>query len=393
MRILSVTHFYERHGGGIEIVAGQLARQLDELGHESVWAASAADQPPTDTKIKPLPLNAVDLLEKLTGLPMPVPMPVSAAKLWRAVGRSDGVIVHDALYVTSIIATLAARWYGKPIILIQHIGSIPFANRFLKGLMHIANRLVTRPIMRAVDQTVFISHTVRAQFSSLNYQREPQILFNGINAHRHHLPSRDETIAAKRQFGFSTDRPTLLFVGRFVEKKGMAIVREIATALPGHDFVLAGAGPINPDDWKLQNVRVVGSLQPDDLAVVYRGADALLLPSTGEGYPLVIQEALANGLPVFCGEESARADPGASDIIRGHPVDLAAPKASADAFVKAIQQHRLGRSADASRYAIANYNWQRNAVALVNMLGHHQAARALQSAQPHRGSMQQRTHR
>jgi starch synthase len=34
MRLLTVTHFYEAHGGGIERVAGRLNREFAALGHE-----------------------------------------------------------------------------------------------------------------------------------------------------------------------------------------------------------------------------------------------------------------------------------------------------------------------------------------------------------------------
>ena len=46
MKILTVTHFYETHRGGIEIVAGRLNRELHALGLDTVWAASAKDSPP-----------------------------------------------------------------------------------------------------------------------------------------------------------------------------------------------------------------------------------------------------------------------------------------------------------------------------------------------------------
>jgi glycosyltransferase involved in cell wall biosynthesis len=43
----------------------------------------------------------------------------------------------------------------------------------------------------------------------------------------------------------------------------------------------------------------MGPRTPDELARIYRAADALILPSRGEGFPLSVQEAIASGLPAF----------------------------------------------------------------------------------------------
>jgi alpha-maltose-1-phosphate synthase len=377
LRILTVTHFFESHRGGIEIVAGQLARELAELGHECAWAASGGDVPPDDDCVRDIPLKTFDPLERATGLPMPVPMPRAAFKLWRAVGHSDGVVIHDALYATSLIAAVSAWWHRKPTVLIQHIGAIPFSSRLLRGVMRFANWAVTRPMMRAASQTVFISHTVRQQFASMRWRRAPAVLFNGVDTARFHAPSPARISEAKATFGLAADRPTLLFVGRFVEKKGLGVLREIARALPGYDFVMVGAGPIDPAAWQLPNVRVLGALPPPRLAGLYQAVDALVLPSTGEGYPLVIQEAMASGLPVFCGDEAAQADPDAARFLVGLPVDLAAPQECAARFAAEIGKHDLERSVEAAAYAAQTYDWRRSAARISEILSAHAGACAL----------------
>ena len=48
MRILTVSHFFDSHGGGLERVAGHLVRQFSAMGHESIWAASAETPPAAD---------------------------------------------------------------------------------------------------------------------------------------------------------------------------------------------------------------------------------------------------------------------------------------------------------------------------------------------------------
>lgn len=360
MRILSVTHFYESHGGGIEIVAGHLAREFGGLGHTSIWAASQSDEPPSDSRITTRPLATFDLLERLTGLPMPVPFPLAAWRLWREAGRADALVIHDGLYVTSILAAISARWHKRPYVLIQHIGEIPFANGLLRRLMRCANAIATKPVMRGAAEVVFISETVRRYFAGVGLENPPRLIFNGVDTARFRLPEPGETADEKAAFHLSDSRPTLLFVGRFVDKKGLGILREIARRLPGHDIVLAGQGPMRPETWGLANVRVLGALAPSDLARLYRGADALVLPSTGEGYPLVVQEAMASGLPVFCGEETAMADPGAAAHLVGCPVDLSRPAESAACFSEAVRSHSLTRSPAAAAYATATYSWPRN---------------------------------
>lgn len=376
MKFLCVTHFYEGHGGGIERVAGYLNRQIAALGHEMSWAASGADALPQGEHLQILALDCVDPLERLTGLPMPIPLPPAAAKLWRAVRRGDAVIIHDALYITSIAAMIFAALARKPVVLIQHIAGIEFANPLLRQLMRLANRLVTRPMLRAADQVVFISDTVRREFGDIRLKRPERLLFNGVDGRRFHPDADNDGGDILARFYLPRDGKTALFVGRFVEKKGLSILHALARLRPDIRFALVGGGPVNPAQWGLPNVSLLGPQPPEVVASLYRVVDVLLLPSVGEGYPLVIQEAMACGLPVICGAQSALADPGASQWLHGVEINLADAPGSAERMAVALDrpgpdaQERMRMAA----YAAATYSWQHMAKEIValsqNLSGH-----------------------
>jgi len=84
-------------------------------------------------------------------------------------------------------------------------------------------------------------------------------------------------------------------------------VLRVAAQIPEADFVLVGGVP--PDAQpeidrtmaevgQLENVTFTGPLFDPELSGLYARANVFLLPSHGEGFPMVILEALSHSLPV-----------------------------------------------------------------------------------------------
>ena len=132
------------------------------------------------------------------------------------------------------------------------------------------------------------------------------------------------------------DNPAILFIGRFVAKKGLAIMEQLARAMPDVSFLFAGKGPLDPAAWRLGNVQVMRDRTGAAVAELYQAADLLVLPSAGEGLPLVIQEAAACGLPILCAGETAQADPALPQLINTAPLNFAAPEATAQHWQKQL---------------------------------------------------------
>lgn len=150
----------------------------------------------------------------------------------------------------------------------------------------------------------------------------------------------------------------------------MMVLKALAVSRPDLKFLLVGSGPIRPEAWRVDNIHVLGQQDQTKLAELYNAADFLLLPSVGEGFPLVIQEAMACGLPVLCGEASTRADPDASQWLRGVAIDLADPEGSAKRCSEAIDQ-MVERPVDGqamAAYATRSYDWRKMAAIIADDL-------------------------
>ncbi len=367
MKVLIGTAYFESHRGGIEIVAGRLARALGHNANAVTWLATDATPAPTaeDGCGQPMSISAWNITERRFGFPLPLPGPRGVAAIWRAVGTTDALLLHDTLYPTNVVAMLAARRHRKPVVLVQHIAAVPYQSAVLRALMTMANAMIARPMLRAADQVVFISETVQRHFAAVRFKAPPQIVFNGVDTELFRMPSAQfDRPGARARFGLPAESEVVLFVGRFVEKKGLHIIERLARQRPDQIFALAGWGCIDPNSWRLPNVLVLSGLQGPSLVPLYQASDALLLPSVGEGFPLVMQEALACGLPIVCGSATAAADQSLKDLVEGAAIDTVDHERTTSAFGLALDRVLGGtletrnKAAQARHaYVASAYSW------------------------------------
>ena len=121
-------------------------------------------------------------------------------------------------------------------------------------------------------------------------------IVNGVDTATYRPPEPGEREALRAALGWD-ERPRVLFVGRLVAKKGIDLAIGAAQRAAGA-FELVVAGPGRAPVVLPASVRVLGAQPPARVAGLYRAADALVLPSHGEGFPITVQEAMASGLPV-----------------------------------------------------------------------------------------------
>jgi glycosyltransferase involved in cell wall biosynthesis len=320
LRLVVVTHFYPTHGGGIEFVAGKLVEEFARRGVQVCWFSSNTDDPPSAAGegVNYAPIGTSNVIERLTQLPYPLWSPFALPQLWRAVGAANVVHVHEHLYAGSIVALVVARLRRRPVVITQHMGTLGMQNPFLTRLYESGARLLGRLLFPLAARRVFISANVR-RFFGREADPHSTLIFNGIDSARFSAVTAEERQRLREALKIVPGHKVALFVGRFVRKKGLYIIERLTQAFPSVLWIIVGSGPEDPTSWGRANVRVPGRLDHNQLPDYYRAADLLLLPSSGEGFPLVVQEALCCGTGVLSTEEVSSACAAASTMLRSCP--------------------------------------------------------------------------
>lgn len=162
------------------------------------------------------------------------------------------------------------------------------------------------------------------------------------------------------------DDPYVLFVGRFVEKKGVPSLIEAMRLLAGRGvvarLVLIGDGPLagalREQARGLSGVSFRGWLPNDEVRRAMRSAAALCVPSMtardgdSEGLPTVIFEAMAEGVPVV-GSDHAGIPEAIAHGRTGFVVPAGDPPALAEALAGLIADRDLRRRLGAAARADA----------------------------------------
>ena len=102
---------------------------------------------------------------------------------------------------------------------------------------------------------------------------------------------------------------TVLYVGRFLELKGIDVLFSAVSGLNDINVLLIG-GTLpsflqkSVEENNIKNLTVIDFVEPRYLKDYYQAADILVFPSRDDVWGLVVNEALANGLPVISSTRS-----------------------------------------------------------------------------------------
>ena len=218
----------------------------------------------------------------------------------RVTGRLAGVHVNMAERLSLVrksVIVVACRALGIPVVLHLHAAQL---HHFYRALPLPLQRL-TRWVFSLPASVVVLGAAARRFVIEELYvpAQRVEIIINGVP--RPTLPRQAPADGAPRR---------VLFLGNLSERKGVSDLLN-ALALPDFDasrlqVMLAGGGDIAGYQAKAaalglaDRVTFEGWCDQQKVAQLMAQADVLVLPSYDEGLPLVILEALAQGVAVVC---------------------------------------------------------------------------------------------
>lgn len=141
------------------------------------------------------------------------------------------------------------------------------------------------------------------------------------------IPSEEEKKNLRKELEMPEDK-IILYVGRYDPKKGMDDLLHISPELDADAGIYFVGGEPSEEHRSfcernnLKNVHFVGFRKKESLEAYYRAADLLVLPTWSDVWGLVINEAMAQGLPVVTTDQCVAGVELVEDGVNGYIVPV-----------------------------------------------------------------------
>jgi len=211
----------------------------------------------------------------------------------------------DAHYVypDGFAAALTAKFFKVPLIISARGSDI---NRYARML---SIRKFLRYALIKADQLICVSKALKMEIIRLQVPEEKiTVIPNGVDLGKFKSISKT---AARKNLGLPDQKKIILYVGRLDENKGVDLLIRSLKIINGETkekdvhLIIVGNGQTRKKLESLthslnlsRQVLFMGTVPHNELYQWYSAADVFCLPSKMEGWPNVIMEAMACGVPV-----------------------------------------------------------------------------------------------
>jgi len=341
MRILQVTPaFPPRRFGGVTGVSFALARKLAQRGHQvTVYTTDIGNSEYSRLKVEKvasfdgLEVHYFPNISNLLAFKYRLYTPISCLpKLRSEINRFDIVHFHDYWGLVSIFGSYFAKSSGVPYAMQAH-GSMPTAlaqqKRSKVYAKYVLDTVINKRVIRNASRVIALTQSEALAYENAGVEKGKIVLIpNGLDLSQFaKLPTRGQF---RERYGIESHEKIVLFLARINKIKGLALLLgafcRLEKEVEGIRLVIAG-----PDDGYLAQLKeditrlgitdkvlLTGPLYKKAKLEAYVDADAYVLPSSYDTFPLTVIEACACGAPTIVTNRC-----GVADAIRevGYVVD------------------------------------------------------------------------
>jgi glycosyltransferase involved in cell wall biosynthesis len=381
MRILLVNYEYPPVGGGAGTATQAIAKALADVGHRVVVLTGRGKSLPASVQDGEITIHRIPSLRRAMdrsgifemasfGIAGLIAVPTIIRKY-----QIEAAIVFFSLPCGPI--GLLGRWVnGVPYIVSLRGGDVPGAEPSL-NFIHSISTPVRRAVLKNSIAIVANSEGLRKMAEAAD-PFSVRVIPNGVDT--------DFFSPAQSKPAQNVSVFRILFVGRFRDQKNLPFLFKQIAPLPANTFALHLVGD-GPEKQRLKSlarelgiasaITWHGWLPRMALLPVYQSADCLVNPSTYEGMPNVVLEAMACGLPVIASKV-----PGNDELLvdgeTGFLFDLHKPASLLKAIERLIDDRALCSAFGLNGRArvVANFSWRSVAQAFASLITDHVRATA-----------------
>lgn len=239
-----------------------------------------------------------------------------APQVWNELrsGRYDVVWLHGHNYAASLIALLAAKTLGLPVMMRgeTHLGLPCY------GIKSTLRPPLMGALYRSCDRLLAIGSANVAFYRAMGVPDSkiflvPYSVDNDRFVQSAKLTSDQKAVIRKR-YNVPIERPSVLYAAKFTRRKRPGDLLDAARRLRKETdrpftLVMAGSGELEQElrtfcaEHTLDNVVFTGFINQSELPALYAASDVFVLPSEHEPWGLAVNEAMCASLPVVVSRE------------------------------------------------------------------------------------------
>lgn len=359
LKILHLVHSLNQ--GGIENWLISMLREIPRSNYEMNFCCKG-------TNVGTLAKVAKNLDAQVFHCPLSVGHFGFAQKLKRILVEERYQILHNHVETYSGFPVWVAKQLDIPVITSFHntnsapqtsLTRLPLVRglRSIYGAMSISYALRHSDLVTGCSQGVIQSIEDRGT----KIKHPPHVLYYGVNLPK--LATSQERMTFRHSFGYKSETPIILHVGRLIEQKNhlamLSVFQLVLEQIPTAKLLLVGEGPLRSviEDAIAQrgltkSVLLLGLR--DDVPSLMSKCDVFLLPSIYEGFGLVSIEANAASLPVVGSKI-----PGLMEAVRDGETALLHEVQDVDGMAKSIMK-LLSDRAYHKQLASTGRTWVKN---------------------------------